>query len=85
MGSESTFNKFKVLTKYTCKISETESFFEWFIDRENDGTPEHSILMPFVNFKEIGDLFVTEFYQFSESHPENQLTNYGYILYRKGT
>lgn len=84
IGSESTFNKFKVLTKYISKISDTVSLGEWFIDRENDGTPEHPIQMPFVNFNDLVDLFVEEFYQFSESHPEYQLACYGSILESSG-
>jgi ADP-ribosylglycohydrolase len=83
-GSQYTFSKFKVLTKYIGKIEEMESYGEWFIDLENDGTPEHPIHVPFVNFNAIVDLFTDEFYQFSESHPEYQLTSYGSILESNG-
>lgn len=84
IGNEGAISKFKVLTKYIGRISESESYGEWFIDRENDGTSEHPIQMPYVNFNELVELFVTEFYQFSESHPEYQLTNYGSILENNG-
>lgn len=40
--------------------------------------------MPFVNYDELVDLFVKEFYQFSENHPEYELTNYGLILENNG-
>ena len=83
-GSESRLPKFKVFTKYIGKISDIESFGEWFADRKNDGTLEHPIQMPFVNFNDLVDLFADEFYQFSESHPEYQLTRYGSILERNG-
>lgn len=84
IGNEGTANKFKLLTKYIGKILEAESYGEWFIDRENDGTPEHPIQMPFVNFGEIVKSFVDDFYLFSESHPEYQLTEYGSILEKNG-
>lgn len=76
--------KFRVLTKHIGKISQAESFGEWVINGENDGTMEHPIQMPFVNYNELVDSFVNEFYQFSESHPEYQLTNYDSILEDNG-
>lgn len=84
IGNEGTINKLKLLTKYIGKISEAESYGEWFIDKENDGTPDHPIQMPFVNFDDIVNLFVDDFYQFSEGHPEYQLTEYGSILEKNG-
>ncbi|NLO82321.1 MAG: hypothetical protein GX094_04570 [Clostridiales bacterium] len=69
-----------MLTKYIAKFSETKSYGEWFTDSENNGAPEHPIQLPFVVFDDIVDLFVSEFYQFAESHPEYQLTNYSLIL-----
>ena len=83
-GNESSSGKFRVLTKYIGKVSQAKSFGEWVIDRENDGTMEHPIQMPFVNYNELVDSFVNEFYQFSESHPEYKLTNYGSILEENG-
>lgn len=82
--NEVTAEKFKVLTKYIGKISNADSFGEWVIDDENDGTPEHPIHMPFVYFAELVNEFVAEFYQFSESHPEYQLTSYRSILENNG-
>lgn len=38
-------SKFDILTKYIPMI-QTDSFGEWVIDKENDGTPEHPIQMP---------------------------------------
>lgn len=83
-GNEGALNKFKVLTKYIGKISDAESFGEWFIDHENDGTTEHPIQMPYVNFNELVNLFVDEFYEFSNSNLEYQLTNYDSILESNG-
>jgi hypothetical protein len=59
-----------VITKYIRKISEAESFGEWFIDKENDGTPKHPIQLPYVKYNELVDSFETEFYEFAESHPK---------------
>jgi len=80
IGYDGKIGKFKVLTKYIAKFSETKSYGEWFTDSENNGAPEHPIQLPFVVFDDIVDLFVSEFYQFAESHPEYQLTNYSLIL-----
>lgn len=84
IGSDGTMGRFKVLTKYIGKFSETKSFGEWIVDRENDGTPEHPIQFPFVNFDEVVRSFLAEFYQFSESHPEYQLADYSLILINNG-
>ncbi len=61
IGNEGTINKLKLLTKYIGKISEAESYGEWFIDKENDGTPDHPIQMPFVNFDDIVNLLLMIF------------------------
>ena len=82
--NEGAARKFKVLTKYIGKISDIDSYGEWFIDHENDGTQEHPIQMPFVHFNELVDLFVEEFYQFSNNYPEYQLTSYESILESNG-
>jgi ADP-ribosyl-[dinitrogen reductase] hydrolase len=76
--------KFKMLTKYIGKLSDTENFGEWFIDGENEGSSEHPIQMPFVNFDDLVYMFVEEFYQFSESYPEYQLSRYSSILENNG-
>lgn len=76
--------RFKVLTKYIGKISATTSLGEWIIDTENDGTPEHPIQFPFVNYSGLVRDFEQEFYQFSEAHSEYELTRYGEILEKNG-
>lgn len=82
--NEGAFGNFRILTKYIGEIYDTDSFGDWFIDHENDGTREHPIQMPFVNFDELVNFFVEEFYQFSENHPEYQLTSYKSILESNG-
>lgn len=76
--------KFHVLTKYIEEISGEESFGEWFIDQDNDGTSEKPIQLPYVNFHEVVDKFVHDFYQFVETHPEYDLTDYHAILENNG-
>ncbi|MBK5244966.1 MAG: hypothetical protein JJE18_08095 [Eubacteriaceae bacterium] len=83
VSSESS-ERFAGLTKYISNISDTESYGEWIFDSKNDGSLEHPIQIPFVDFNELVDAFVDEFYQFSESHPEYQLQSYGDILERNG-
>ena len=45
-------SKFEQLTKYI-DVLDKDNFGTWIIDRENDGTPEHPIQMPFVNYSEM--------------------------------
>lgn len=73
-------SKFKVLTKYIGKLSDREYFGDWVFDCENDGSPEHPKQMPFVKYDELVNMFVEEFYQFSQSYPEYKLMNYRSIL-----
>lgn len=47
-------NKFKQLIKYIPLIQD-DKFGEWIIDKENDGTPERPIHMPFVNYSQTYD------------------------------
>lgn len=84
ISSGGVVSKFYVLTKYIGRISEAESYGNLIVDREGDGTFEHPYQMPFVSFNELVNAFVTEFYQFAESHPEFQLTSYGSILEKQG-
>lgn len=53
---------------------------EWIIDRENNGTPEHPIQMPFVNYSRVVRQFEREVYAFEEEHYEFGLNRYGEIL-----
>lgn len=76
--------QFAILTKYINELEEAEVFGEWVVDRKNDGSPEHPIQFPFVNFSKVSDMFVVEFYKFSERHPEYELQQYGDILERNG-
>ena len=75
--------KFQSLTKYISLISK-DDIGTWIIDRENDGTMEHPIQMPFVNYSEMVDRFVEDVYAFNDGHPEFGLDRYGEILEKNG-
>lgn len=76
-------NKFKNLIKYL-PLLEDDNFGTWIIDRENDGTPEHPIQMPFVNYSEMVHNFIKDVYDFEEKNKDFELTRYGEILEKNG-
>jgi hypothetical protein len=80
MGEE--HEEFNVLTKYIGRFLDVPTFGEWVVDTKNDGSSEHPFQMPFVNYSRFASVFEKEFYEFSESHPEYQLTQYSEILSR---
>ena len=75
--------KFEILTKYIDKIGD-DAIGVWFIDKENDGTPEHPIQMPYVNYSELVNNFINDVYSFIENNKEMELTSYGKILNENG-
>ncbi|WP_068984557.1 MULTISPECIES: DUF6508 domain-containing protein [Lysinibacillus] len=72
-------SKFDILVKYIPMI-QTASIGEWIIDKENDGTSEHPIHMPFVGYSEMVHNFINDVYTFEESNKNMELTRYGDIL-----
>lgn len=76
-------SKFNILTKYIPMI-QTASIGEWIIDKENDGTLEHPIHMPFVGYSEMVHNFINDVYTFEESNKNMELTRYGDILKDNG-
>lgn len=58
----------------------TDNFGEWIVDRENDGTPEHPIQFPFVNYGEAVQGLEKEIYAFEKQHPDFGLKRYNDIL-----
>ena len=74
---------FSVLTDFIDILSKDE-YGEWVIDKVNDGTPEHPIQMPYVNFSEAMSHFIKILYQFCEDHPEYEYTQYCETLEKNG-
>ena len=75
--------KFKNLIEYL-PLLEDDNFGTWIIDRENDGSPEHPIQMPFVNYSEMVHHFIKDVYDFEEKNKDFELTRYGEILKKNG-
>lgn len=76
-------SKFDILTKYI-PIIQADSIGEWVIDNENDGTLEHPIQMPFVDYSEMVDNFIDDVYAFEKSNKDMELTRYEDILKDNG-
>ena len=75
--------KFENIIKYL-PLLEDDNIGTWIIDRENDGTPEHPIQMPFVNYSEMVHDFIKDVYDFEEKNKDFELTRYGEILEKNG-
>lgn len=67
------------LTKYLLEFPGDEKGM-WIIDRENDGTPEYPIQMPYVNYSKLVRNFTADVYSFAEAHKEMELNHYSDIL-----
>lgn len=76
-------SKFNISTKHI-PIIQTASIGEWIIDKENNGTPEHPIHMPFVGYSEMVHNFINDVYAFEERNKNMELTRYGDILKDNG-
>ncbi len=74
---------YKGLTKHIPKLQEG-IFGEWVIDTQNDGSAEHPIQMPYVNYSEAVNLVLKDFYQFLTDHSKIDLSNYQKILEENG-
>lgn len=76
-------SQFKILTNYIPML-QVDDIGEWVIDKENDGTAEHPIQMPFVNYSETVRRFIEDVYTLAEQHQEMELTRYSEILKENG-
>lgn len=74
---------FDSLTKYLSQL-DTDIIGTWIIDRENDGTPEHPMQMPFVNYSELIHHFIEDVYKFNDDNKDFGLNRYGEILEQNG-
>ncbi len=76
-------DKYKILTKYIPQTSNGR-YGDWVIDRENDGTPENPVQMPFVHYTDMVSSFIQDVYHFMEENKEMELNHYGEILKDNG-
>lgn len=76
-------SKFDILIKYI-PIIQTKTIGEWVFDKENDGTPERPIQMPFVDYCEMIHNFINDVYTFQENNKDMELARYGDILKDNG-
>ncbi|MEH7551960.1 DUF6508 domain-containing protein [Bacillus altitudinis] len=76
-------SQFNILTNYIPML-QGDDIGEWVIDKENDGTAEHPIQMPYVNYSETVRRFIEDVYTFAEQHQEMELTRYSEILNENG-
>lgn len=74
---------YESLTKYLDLLS-NDSIGDWIVDKENDGTPEHPIQMPYVKYSELVNQFIDDVYAFIDSHKEMELNCYTDILNANG-
>lgn len=76
-------SQFNILTNYIPML-QGDDIGEWVIDKENDGTAEHPIQMPYVNYSETVRRFIEDVYTFAEQHQELEITRYREILKENG-
>lgn len=71
------------LTKYLLVLPGNENGM-WINDKENDGTPEHPVQMPYVNYSKLIRNFTADVCSFVEAHEEMELNHYSDILEANG-
>ena len=74
---------YESLTKYLDEFTGTE-FGTWIIDKNNDGTLEHPLEFPFVDYSIVVDQFIHDVYSFVDNHEEMELHSYIKILENNG-
>lgn len=77
-------SKYSLLTDYIPKLQQEKEFGEWIIDTENDGTPEHPIHFPWINYCDMVCDFMDDVHRFVDQHEEMGLTNYHGVLEERG-
>ena len=70
---------YEELTAFLPKLS-TNNFGEWIVDTENDGSSEHPIQLPFVNYNATVYDFIHAVYHFVDIHEDLELRAYSDIL-----
>jgi hypothetical protein len=72
-------SKYNILTKYINTIP-GDNLGEWLVDMEKDGISENTIKFPFVQYSEMVNNFVNDFYIFEENNKDMGLNRYQDIL-----
>lgn len=76
-------SKFDILTKYIPQLND-DNFGDWVIELDNDGTPDHPIHLPFVNYSETVLHFIDDVYVFMDDNKDMELNRYADILNDNG-
>ena len=74
---------YESLTKYLDEFTGTE-YGTWIIDKKNDGTPEHPLQFPFVNYSCVVDHFIDDVFSFVDKYEEVGLYSYQKVLEENG-
>ena len=74
---------YESLTKYLIEFTGDE-FGTWVIDKKNDGTPEHPIQMPHVDYATTVYHFIDDVSAFVDEHKDLELKCYSDILKANG-
>ena len=74
---------YESLTKYLDKFTGTE-FGTSIVGEKSDGTLEHPLQFPFVNYSTVVDHFIDDVYSFVDNHEEMGLHSYIKILEKNG-
>ena len=74
---------YESLTKYLDEFTGTE-FGTWVVGDKSDGTLEHPLEFPFVDYSIVVDQFIQDVYSFVDNHEEMELHSYIKILEDNG-
>lgn len=77
-------SELRVLTKYIPRFSQEEMLGRWIVDTGNGSGRENPRHFPFVQYSRLVHEFLTEFYGFSDRHPEYLLSQFTDILEKNG-
>ena len=79
----SVMKKYSVLTKYI-NLLKNDNVGEWNCDKENDGSAERPIQIPFVNYSIVVQKLEDDIYKFAKESDEIVPGNYADILNANG-
>lgn len=75
--------KYSALTKYI-NLLENDNIGEWIVDKENDGSSERPMHLPFVIYSITVDKLTDDIYKFAKESDEIVLSKYADILNANG-